>query len=379
MNVDKIVKEFLLHLGLHNTLASLLSEVIIVFLLMLIAVIINQLCKNILIGFIKKLTKRTGYKFDDLLVDRNVIKFLVYIIAPLLIYLLLPAFLDEARKLTSLLRKGCVIYIIFCFIMALNGLILVLYDNYNTRRSNHQRPIRGFVQVVQVFLFFVGFIVMISVIINRSPAALFAGLGASAAILSLVFKDIITGFIAGVQLSLNDMVRPGDWVTLPDNKTDGIVQEITLITVKIQNFDKSVSTVPPTVLVTNTFKNWREMLESSGRLVQKLIWVDKASVKFVTPELVEKIQTIPSAYADDTNNPDKPATNTQLFREYMMRYLADHPDVNKDMGLKISELETTDRGVPIQLFFFSRNKEDQAFEKNPIGYLYPCPGHFTTI
>ncbi|MCD7935383.1 MAG: mechanosensitive ion channel family protein [Tannerellaceae bacterium] len=363
MNIDKDLSDLLVKLGLSSKLADSLDIVIIVIGIILVAFFINYLGKTVFLTMAKRVTSHTTYRFDDLLVQRNVIRYLINMLAPIIIYIALPFLFEEGRHLSALIRKICVIYIIFCFIMALNGLVLVLFDNYSKRKGNNHRPMRGFVQVVQVALFFIGFIVIISVLINRSPTTLFAGLGASAAILSLVFKDVITGFIAGVQLSMNDMVRTGDWITLNDNQTDGIVQEITLITVKIKNFDNSISTVPPTLLVTNTFKNWREMLESNGRLAKKSIFVDKASVKFLTPELLTPLQTkYPDIATLATHAGDQP-TNTDLFRSYMEQYISKREDINPDMGLKIGELDSTDRGLPIQLFFFTKNKDDKTFER----------------
>ena len=176
---------------------------------------------------------------------------------------------------------------IFALLLALNSSLLMLLDILSAKEKLKDRPMKGFIQVLQVLVFFIGGIVIVAIIVDKSPATLFAGLGASAAILMLVFKDSILGFVAGIQLSANDMIRPGDWVTIPSTNANGIVEEITLNTVKIQNFDNTISTVPPYSLVNGSFQNWRGMTESGGRRVMKSIFLDLTTLKFCTPEMLD--------------------------------------------------------------------------------------------
>lgn len=198
---------------------------------------------------------------------------------------------------------------------------------------------------------------------NKSPASLFAGLGASAAILMLVFKDSILGFVAGIQLSANDMVRPGDWITLPSSNANGIVQEITLNTVKIQNFDNTISTVPPYTLVSNSFQNWRGMVESGGRRVMKNIILDLNTIKFCTPEMLDGWRKDIPLLVDYKPNEGVLPTNSQVYRVYIERYLCSLPVVNQELDLIISQLQATEYGVPIQVYFFSRNKVWKEYER----------------
>ena len=222
---------------------------------------------------------------------------------------------------------------------------------------------KGLVQVFQVLLFFIGGIIIISVLINQSPTTLFAGLGASAAVLMLVFKDSILGFVAGVQLSANDMVRIGDWIQLPDGSANGIVQEITLNTVKIKNWDNTISTVPPYTLVNTTFRNWRGMQESGGRRVNKTIKLDMSTLKFCTPEMMNHIcKEIPLMDNISQINSDMP-TNVQLYRTYIERYLRSHPIVNANLDLIISQKEPTEYGLPIEVYFFLSDKVWNEFEQ----------------
>lgn len=193
---------------------------------------------------------------------------------------------------------------------------------------------------------------IVAIIVDKSPATLFAGLGASAAILMLVFKDSILGFVAGIQLSANDMIRPGDWVTIPSTNANGIVEEITLNTVKIQNFDNTISTVPPYSLVNGSFQNWRGMTESGGRRVMKSIFLDLTTLKFCTPEMLDTFRKEIPLLADYQPEEGVIPTNSQVFRVYVERYLCSLPVVNQDLDLIISQKEATEYGVPIQIYFF---------------------------
>lgn len=187
-------------------------------------------------------------------------------------------------------QKVCAVYIIVAVLLTINGLLLVMLDVYNMKDKQKNRPLKGFVQVLQVLLFFIGGIIVVSVLIGKSPMTLFAGLGASAAVLMLVFKDSILGFVVSVQLSANDMLRIGDWIALPGGVANGVVEEITLNTVKIRNWDETISTVPPYTLVNNSFQNWRGMQESGGRRVNKNIFLDMTTLKFCTPEMLDNIR-----------------------------------------------------------------------------------------
>ncbi len=360
-NLDQWLKHVFTNLGVPATLVTYLNDLIIVIGLILLGLTVNYLLKGFLLGGIRKLTKRTYYRWDDILYNRKVITYLLSMVPGILIYMTLPLIFDSDRTIFNYIRKFTVIVIFFYFIMAINGLILSAYDYILLKSENKHRPIKGFIQVIQVVLFFIGIIIIIGIIINRSPAALFAGLGASAAILSLVFKDTLVGFIAGVQLSMNDMVRPGDWISLSDGKTEGIVQEITLITVKIKNFDNSISTVPPTVLVANTFRNWREIDSSEGRPVHKILYVDKTTVQFLTPEMITRFGTDVPDFGRFVPDPGKAETNSQLFRVYMENFLDAHPDIDNQLGVRISQQEITDRGIPLEFYFFSLASDDKAY------------------
>ena len=291
-------------------------------------------------------------------------RYIFYILPGIVLYYLLP-YLEaiESKTMLIITTRLCVVYIIGCILFAINALLLTIYDIYRTKDKQRSKPMKALIQIFQVILFFVGGIVIVSVLINKSPTVLFAGLGASAAVLMLIFKDTILGFVAGVQLSANDMLRIGDWIQLSDDSANGIVQEITLNTVKIQNWDNTISTVPPYTLVTTTFKNWRGMQESGGRRVDKTIKLDVNTLKFCSNEMIAHIRKEIPLMNDIGPMDNTMPTNIQLYRIYIERYLCSHPIVNKNLDLIISQKEPTQYGVPVEVYFFLSDKIWKEFEQ----------------
>ena len=282
----------------------------------------------------------------------KLLRYIFYILPGIVVYYFLP-YLEviEGKTMLMITQRLCVAYIIGCILFAVNGLLMTI----------HSRAMKGLVQIFQVILFFVGGIIIVSVLINKSPTTLFAGLGASAAILMLIFKDTILGFVAGIQLSANDMLRLGDWIQLSDGSANGIVMEITLNTVKIQNWDNTISTIPPYTLVNTTFKNWRGMQESGGRRVDKSIKLDMKTLKFCTDEMIARIrQRIPLMKDVEYT---KDMTNAQLYRIYIERYVSQHPLVNTNLYQIIAQREPTPYGLPIEIYFFLSDTVWKEYEQ----------------
>lgn len=363
VNLGSWMNKILVGWGVDAKIANTFDEMIIAVLLIAVAVGVDYLCQYIFVGSVRKLSEKSHYFWDTLLIKRRVIHNLVHAIPGILVYTLLPMAFIRGKELLLISQKVCAVYIVFVLLLAINGFILVAMDIYNHREVSKNRSIKGFVQVLQVLAFFIGGIVIIAILVNKSPATLFAGLGASAAILMLVFKDTILGFVAGIQLSANDMLRPGDWITVPGSNANGIVQEITLNTVKIQNFDNTISTIPPYTLVNNSFQNWRGMVESGGRRVMKSIFLDLNTIKFCTPEMLDNMRKEIPLLADYKPDEGVTPTNSQMFHVYVERYLTSMPVVNTDLDLIISQLQSTEYGVPIQIYFFSRNKVWKEYER----------------
>ena len=357
------MNEILIDWGVDPKLANMFDETIIAVLMIGVSIGLDYLCQAIFVRGMKHYTKRAPHQWNTLLMKRRVVHHLIHILPGVLVYFLLPLAFVRGKEILDFSQKICAVYIIAAILFTINGLLLVMLDVYNARDKQKNRPMKGFVQVLQVLLFFIGGIVIIAVLVNKSPMTLFAGLGASAAVLMLVFKDSILGFVAGVQLSANDMLRIGDWIQLPNGVANGTVEEITLNTVKIRNWDETISTVPPYTLVNNSFQNWRGMQESGGRRVNKNIYLDMTTLKFCTPEDLDAIRKNVPLMADYQPAEGEVPTNSQLYRIYIERYLRSLPVVNQDMDLIISQKEPTTYGVPIQVYFFSRNKVWREYER----------------
>lgn len=375
------INTYLVSLGFSQSLADNLDQLIAVGLLLGLAFFADLICRTILLRVVTKLVKHTRATWDDIIFDRKVMINLSRMLAPILIYLLLPVVFPHDPDTITLLQRFCMIYIIATLLRFINELLLAMYHVYIEKEQFRDRPLKGLLQTVQVVLFFIGGIAIVSVLINKSPAVLLTGLGASAAILLLVFKDSIMGFVSGIQLSANNMLRVGDWIVMSKYGADGTVVEVTLNTVKVRNWDNTITTIPPYALVSDSFQNWRGMQESGGRRVKRSIKIDMNSVKFCTPEMLDKYRKIQllKDYIDATEqivgeynqalNIDnsllvngRRQTNLGVFRAYLNNYLKNLPEVNKDMTCMVRHLQPTEQGIPMELYFFSSVKEWTAYE-----------------
>ena len=363
MSLGSWMNEILIDWGIDPKLANMFDETIIAVLMIGVSIGLDYLCQAIFVGGMRRYTKRAPHQWNTLLMKRKVVHHLIHVLPGILVYFLLPLAFVRGKEILDFSQKICAVYIIAAILFTINGLLLVMLDVYNAKDNQKSRPMKGFVQVLQVLLFFIGGIIIIAVLLDKSPMTLFAGLGASAAVLMLVFKDSILGFVAGVQLSANDMLRIGDWIALPNDTANGTVEEITLNTVKIRNWDNTISTVPPYTLVNNSFQNWRGMQESGGRRVNKNIYLDMTTLKFCTPDMLDVIRKDVPLMADYQPAEGEVPTNAQLYRIYIERYLRSLPVVNQDLDLIISQKEPTTYGVPVQVYFFSRNKVWKEYER----------------
>lgn len=363
MSLGSWMNKILIDWGIDPKLANMFDETIIAVLMIGVSIGLDYLCQAIFVGGMRRYTKRAPHQWNTLLMKRKVVHHLIHVLPGILVYFLLPLAFVRGKEILEFSQKICAVYIIAAILFTINGLLLVMLDVYNAKDKQKSRPMKGFVQVLQVLLFFIGGIIIIAVLLDKSPMTLFAGLGASAAVLMLVFKDSILGFVAGVQLSANDMLRIGDWISLPNDTANGTVEEITLNTVKIRNWDNTISTVPPYTLVNNSFQNWRGMQESGGRRVNKNIYLDMTTLKFCTPDMLDVIRKDVPLMADYQPAEGEVPTNAQLYRIYIERYLRSLPVVNQDLDLIISQKEPTTYGVPVQVYFFSRNKVWKEYER----------------
>ena len=280
------MNDLLLSLGFSAETANLMDEYCTALMIVLIALALNYVLQEIIAVSVSRFLKKRPIAFLRHMVNHKVIHHVLHLFPGVLMQLGLPLAFVVHTDALAFCQKLVYVYMIGTVMATLNSLVKAANDWYDENYLHKGRPIKSLVQVIQIILFILGGILIVSVLIDRSPATLFAGLGASAAVLMLVFKDSILGFVAGVQLSGNDMLRVGDWIQLSNGAANGIVTEITLNTVKIQNWDKTITTIPPYTLVNTTFQNWRGMQESGGRRVNKLIHLDLNTLKFCSPEFI---------------------------------------------------------------------------------------------
>ena len=357
------MNDLLLSLGFSAETANLMDEYCTALMIVLIALALNYVLQEIIAVSVSRFLKKRPIAFLRHVVNHKVIHYVLHLFPGVLMQLGLPLAFVVHTDALAFCQKLVYVYMIGTVMVTLNSLLKAANDWYDENYLQKGRSIKSLIQVIQVVLFFIGGILIVAVLIDKSPTTLFAGLGASAAVLMLVFKDSILGFVAGVQLSGNDMLRVGDWIQLSNGAANGIVTEITLNTVKIQNWDKTITTIPPYTLVNSTFQNWRGMQESGGRRVNKLIHLDLNTLKFCSPELIDRIKKEIPLMADYEPAKGEKPTNAQLFRVYVERYLEASPLVNQEMQIIVSQKEATQCGVPVQIYFFLHNKVWREYER----------------
>ena len=294
---------------------------------------------------------------------RRLIQNILLLIPGLAGHFIINSRLLKSMHLQGLLTRLDVVYLLIVVAMIFNSLLMMFQDIYSQTDKSRSRPMKALVQAIQVILIFITGIISIAVLIDKSPAALLTGLGASAAVLMLVFKDSILGFVAGVQLTQNNMIQIGDWIQMPDGTANGNVEEITLNTVKVRNWDNTITTIPPYTLISSPFKNWRGMTESGGRRVDKMIYLDTTSLDVCSQEMIDDIRRHVPLMSDYNPLTDEMPTNSQLYRIYIELYLKSHAMVAKELDLIIAQRQQTQFGLPIEVYFFITDKVWNEYEK----------------
>ncbi len=380
--LEVIFRTWLEDTGMNTSMVDVLYVGSNILLIILISLLANWIAKRIILRTIKYFVHRSKVTWDDVIFERKVFNRLSHLAPAIVVYYLIALAFPDAPGWVNLIQKLSYVYMIFIGILVLDSFITALHEIYKRNPISKDRPIKGYIQVVQIFIYFFGIIIILAVFIGKSPASLLAGLGALAAVLMLVFRDSILGLVAGIQLSLNKMVRIGDWITMPSHGADGNVTEITLNTVKVQNFDKTITTIPTYALVSQSFSNWRGMLESGGRRIKRSLNIDIRSISFCSEELLDKLERVhhltdyikkrrkeveeynKSQGVDQSIMANgRRLTNIGVFRRYIEEYLKHHPMVNLDMTFLIRQLQTTDKGIPIEIYVFSKEQRWVEFER----------------
>ena len=369
------LREQLLNAQLHPKIAIYLAAMGTFLILALISLILFFPLRKLFITIIEKLTSRTETQWDDVLFSHKVFHAAAHLIPALFIYASADFGSEDLVSLPVLIRGIAKIYITFAFVLSLVRFLDASQDIYNTYPFAQERPIKGYMQLLKILIYSIAAIVLISILVGQNPATLFAGLGAMAAVLMLVFKDPILGFVASIQLAANKMVKPGDWITVPRFSVDGTVVDISLTTVKIQNWDKTITSLPTYSLVSESVTNWIGMQESGGRRIQRSVYIDMTGVKFCNPELIDRISKFPVMKSYDEQkkalDPSFPGwikqigsqpTNLALFRTYVEAFLWTNPNTHSNMTLIVRFLQSTERGLPLEYIVFSKEQQSELFE-----------------
>lgn len=363
MEILNSIKNLLVSWGMAPGTADALDHFIAFTVLVLIALAADQVCRRVVLKAVAQLVKKTKATWDDVVFDHKVMVRLSHIVVPLIIYLFIPvAFADTNAATVDIIQRICMVLIILSLLFFAHAFMGAVYSVYSATGRYRNRPLKGMVQTVQVALWLVGIIVIIGQLTGQEVLSLLGGLGAMSAVLMLVFKDTIMGFVSGVQLSANNMLKVGDWIKMPKYGVDGTVTEVSLTTVKVRNWDNTVATLPPYMLVSEMFENWNAMRESGGRRVKRSINIDMNSVCFCTPEMLEEYRKIDLLKEYMSQEHEDPLTNLGVFRAYLVAWLRSRPVVNTDLHCMVRQLQPTEYGIPLELYFFSRIKDWVPYE-----------------
>lgn len=402
--IRKFVEELIQMAGITGGAVPVIRHVMLTITAILLAMLSDLLCRRILVPIIMKITEKTEVAWDDILFNKKVLTSACHIVPAVVIWSLMPLVYLEYPIFKEILERATGIYIVvmsvrtaLVFIGSFKGL-----ENSGQRRSSAQQYFHTFCGVLRVLMLFVAGVVVVAILLGKNPMTLFAGLGATSAVLMLVFKDTILGLAAGIRLTSNDMLHKGDWITVKSVDANGIVEEMSLTTVKVRNFDNTIVTISPATLVNGSFQNWIGMQKSGGRRVQRKVYFDFRSIRLVDDDLKARLldkhfatedsfkpkeslrkiltkaeveneqkkemeneqkvaqgnvgQYEHQALADLQNPAALAPTNLQLYRKYMEKYLRERPEVNAEMTLMVRQLEATQCGLPMEFYFFVKDK-----------------------
>lgn len=358
-DLNTLVAQWLSEAGWNESYIALTTKAIIILGILLVAFAVTVVFRRLIVPALQKISARTKATWDDYLFSDRVMHCTARLIPPIIWYALLRAAFYDMPLLLDVLHKGCIIYLIVVFLQLVAAFLDTLYDISSRHETLRNRPLKGVYQMIKLLAVCVGVILIVSILIGRDATTILAGLGASAAIIMLIFRDSILGLVAGVQLSANDMLRPGDWITMTKYGADGYVTEVTLTTVKVQNFDKTITTIPPYALVSDSFQNWRGMWESGGRRIKRSLLIDASTVRALTGEELAALSKKQMVEAGDAA---EPVVNLYALREYAARYIKHHPEIHPDLMQMVRALQPTPEGIPIEVYCFTRDTNWVAYE-----------------
>ncbi|WJY27044.1 mechanosensitive ion channel family protein [Sporosarcina trichiuri] len=372
-----IIRSRLLAYGVDAAWAELLAFVILIGSIALVCLIANFITQKILVRLVTHILRKHRYRWDEYLLRRKVFRVLSHLVPAMIIYWSAAAFPTYRKAIET----AALTYLVAVTLVAISRLLSVLNDIYQTYDISKTKPIKGYIQVAKLVVIIVGIITVIARWMGESPAILLSGIAGLSAVFLLVFRDSLLGLVAGIQLSANDMVRVGDWIEMPNYEANGEVIDISLNTVMVQNFDRTVTMIPSYALISSSFKNWRGMLESGGRRLMRSLSIDMTSIRFCTPAMIDRFRKIDiltdyiesrekeiTAYndahgiQDGTSINGRALTNIGVFRVYIIQYLRNHPDIDQEAPLIARQLASGKDGLPIEIYAFAKTTEFAVYE-----------------
>ncbi|MEW6983856.1 mechanosensitive ion channel family protein [Colwelliaceae bacterium 6471] len=392
--MNAIITDWLSAQGMPNQYVSITALIIGAMVIFALAHISYYIAKHQILHIVHKLVLKSQNTWDDLLLEQKVFSRISFLVPLILLLVLVPIFLPTESLVSDILIVFAKVMICFQVALSISALLNVIRFGYRQKATNKYLPLDSVIQVIKLVVFLVATILALSFILNRSPIYLLSGLGALTAVLLLVFQDTIKGLVASIQISANKMVAPGDWVELPNYGADGDVIEIGLNTVKVRNFDKTVTTVPTYALMSGSFKNWRDMFNAGGRRIKRTIIIDIRSIKFYNNDEINELSKIDliadylnkkrqeiSASGQTANDINaRQLTNIGTFRAYIEAYLHAHNKVNHEMTCMVRQLTATSSGLPLELYFFCSDQNwvnYEAIQADIFDHLFAMAPHFS--
>ncbi len=381
-SITRYLRDWLIDSGISGSLSKTIADYSGFLLIIAIALVVFYIAKFVIVRWVHRLAAKSASNWDDIFVERKVFKRLAYLIPAFIILKGTPFVIPDYPMTLSVVLILIKAYIATVSVIVLRSVLDSANDIYNSYEISKTRPIKGFIQVGKIFLFVVYAIVLITILFLRTKGfGWIAGLGAFSAVLLLIFKDPILGFAGGIQLAMNDMLRIGDWIEMPKYNADGVVMDIGITTVKVQNWDKTITTIPTYFFVSDSYKNWRGMQESGARRIRRHILIDLNSIRFCTSEMLERYAKYEyvADYVTQTEeelleyNQERRVdpgvminghrqTNIGVFRAYLTSYLKNNPNLHQDLSMMVRQLQPTETGLPLEVYAFSKEQEWEKFE-----------------
>ncbi len=361
--LNNYIEELLEMTSISSEWIIYFRRAIVITLMIIVACLADWICRRKVAPLIKKIAKRTKYTWDDEIFSEPFLNWACHLIPPIILYIWLPYAFDEMHHTIRIISTICIVYFIFVVVKLLFKFFDAILNIVNNNEFSNLKVVftKSTIQMLKLIVTCIGVIFVISTLAGISPLTIFTGLGASMAILLLIFRDTLLGLVAGIQLSVNKMLEPGDWIIVPSCNVNGKVLEVTLTTVKVENWDKSVSAISPYTLVSTSFQNWQKMIEGGGRRVTRSILIDMTSVRFLNPNEISRLESL--GFVSSNESQEHKLINLGLFRLYIERYLAQHPDVNSEMLSMVRQLPTTPQGLPLEMYFFTNTTVWTEYER----------------